>query len=60
MDPILYRPLDVLDERIRRADPHQRHEARPHQPLKAPGPRRARLGWLNPRRWSRGPDGLLE
>ncbi|MBR9763778.1 MAG: hypothetical protein GYB53_09695 [Rhodobacteraceae bacterium] len=55
MDPILYRPLDVLDERVRRASDYQRHEPRPTPPRK---PRR-RMGWLGPRWWSGWPDGPL-
>lgn len=32
MDPILYRPLDVLDEHIRRADAYQRNQPRRGSP----------------------------
>ncbi|WP_010139112.1 hypothetical protein [Oceanicola sp. S124] len=60
MDPILYRPLDALDERVRRASEHQRHQPRPQQQAARPKfSLRERLGWLGPRWWPGWPDGPL-
>ncbi|SLN53234.1 hypothetical protein PSM7751_02548 [Pseudooceanicola marinus] len=48
MDPILYRPLDVLDERIRRADRYQQNQPR----RRVPDPDAPRFYWwpAKPRR----------
>ena len=53
MDRPLLRPLDALDEGLRRADPWQRDQPRPQPSLPHP----TRFGWFGPRWWPGWPFG---